>query len=178
MCVYMYIKYIYIFKTYFSLMYLSTVYVCVCIYIYTHIYTYTHTYIYMYTHTHTHTHTHIHTVDKYINEKYFFKKNHLQSLAPRAAYADLIQQKLRKSVHLNEILAVQMAHRASTCQMKKKCLASPPQGLMKVKVSKVPTRSRTHRPSWCSRLPRCLQGPVVILLLWQGSLLEVGILKF
>ena len=81
-----------------------------------------HTRIYMYTHTH----THIHTVDKYINEKYFFKKNHLQSLAPRAVYADLIQQKLRKSVHLSEILAVQMAHGASTFQMRKKCLASPP----------------------------------------------------
>ena len=144
------------------------------VYIYTHIYIYIHTHIYIYVYTH----THIHTVDKYINEKYFFKKNHFQSLAPRAAYADLSQQKLRQLVHLNEILAVQMAHGASTCQMKRKCLASPPHGLMKAKVSKVPTRSRTHRPSWSSRLPRCLQGPVVILLLWQGSLLEVGILKF
>ena len=117
-------------------------------------------------------------MDKYINEKYLFKKNHLQSLAPPAAYADLIQQKLRKSVHLNEILVVQMAHGASTSQMNKKRLASPPQGLMKAKVSKVPTRSRTHRPSWSSRLPHCLRGPVVILLLWQGSQLGMGILKF
>ena len=153
-------------------MYLSTVYVCIiymCMYI-THI-LYTHIHIYICIH------THIHTVDKYINEKYLFKKNHLQSLAPPAAYADLIQQKLRKLVHLNEILVVQMAHGA-TSQMKKKCLASPPQGLMKAKVSKVPTRSRTHRPSWSSRLPHCLRGPVVILLLWQGSLLGMGILKF
>ena len=113
-------------------MYLSTVYVCIiymCMYI-THI-LYTHIHIYICIH------THIHTVDKYINEKYLFKKNHLQSLAPPAAYADLIQQKLRKLVHLNEILVVQMAHGA-TSQMKKKCLASPPQGLMKAKVSKVP----------------------------------------